>query len=73
MARVKVSKMPVDVRVSEVGRSLRNRYDNAYCLEAYAYACGYMESAFSRALALLPPKKREEFLSTLEHTVIDRH
>jgi hypothetical protein len=73
MARVKVSKVPVDVRVSDVARVLRESHKNAYSLEAYAYTCGYLESAFSRALALLPPKKREEFLSTLEHVVIDRH
>lgn len=66
MGRVKVSKVPVDVRVSEVSRMLREREKDAYSMEAYAYACGYLESSLVLALDLLPPGKRELFLARLE-------
>lgn len=66
MARVKVSKVPVDVRVSEVTRVLRESEKDAYSKEAYAYACGYLESTLVRVLDLLPPGQRELFLASLE-------
>lgn len=69
MARVKVSKVPVDVRVSEVTRILRESEKDAYSKEAYAYALGYMESTLVRVLDLLPPGKRELFLASLEKQV----
>lgn len=65
MARVKVSKVPVEKRISAVTQMLREREadggDNGY-----AYACGYLESTLVRALDLLPPGKRELFLASLE-------
>jgi hypothetical protein len=69
MGRVKVSKVPVDVRVSDVSRVLRESEKDAYSREAYAYACGYLESTLVRVLDLLPPGQRELFLASLEKQV----
>lgn len=69
MGRVKVSKVPVEARVSEVSHLLRSSEKDAYSKEAYAYACGYLESTLVRVLDLLPPGKRELFLASLEKQV----
>jgi hypothetical protein len=69
MGRVKVSKVPVDVRVSDVSRALRESEKDAYSREAYAFACGYLESTLVRVLDLLPPGQRELFLASLEKQV----
>lgn len=69
MARVKVSKVPVRARVSEVTRMLCESEKDAYSREAYAYACGYLESTLVRVLDLLPPGQRELFLASLEKQV----
>ncbi len=69
MGRVKVSKVPVNVRVSDVSRVLRESEKDAYSREAYAFACGYLESTLVRVLDLLPPGKRELFLASLEKQV----
>lgn len=69
MARVKVSKIPAEKRISEVSRMLRESEKDAYSKEAYAYALGYMESTLVRVLDLLPPGKRELFLASLEKQV----
>jgi hypothetical protein len=71
MARVKVSKVPVGERVSDVTRILRESGSEKfpYSREAFAYACGYLESTLKRALEMLPPGKREKFLADLEKQV----
>lgn len=69
MARVKVSKIPAEKRIGEVSRMLRESEKDAYSKEAYAYACGYLESTLVRVLDLLPPGKRELFLASLEKQV----
>lgn len=68
MARVKVSKIPVDKRISAVTQMLREREADG-ADHGCAYALGYMESTLVRALDLLPPGKRELFLASLEKQV----
>lgn len=65
MARVKVSKVPVEKRISAVTQWLREREADGTD-HGCAYALGYMESTLARALDLLPPGKREAFLADLE-------
>lgn len=65
MARVKVSKVPVERRLGEVVNLIRDR-EAAGSSDGYAYVTGYLESALKRALDLLPPGKRELFLASLE-------
>lgn len=65
MARVKVSKVPVEKRISNVTQWLREREADG-ADHGCAYALGYMESTLARALDLLPPGKRELFLASLE-------
>ena len=65
MARVKVSKVPVEKRISNVTQWLREREADG-ADQGCAYALGYLESTLARALDLLPPGKRELFLASLE-------
>ena len=67
MARVKVSKVPVEKRISNVTQMLREQGADAD--NGCGYALGYMETTLVRALDLLPPGKRELFLASLEKQV----
>jgi len=67
MARVKVSRVPVEKRISNVTQMLREQAPDSDT--GYGYALGYMESTLARALDLLPPGKRELFLTSLEKQV----
>lgn len=73
MARVKVSKVPVEKRLNAVVDVLRAKHlaDNPKTdhKDGYIYACGYLQSTLERALDLLPPGKRELFLASLEKQV----
>lgn len=73
MARVKVSKIPVEQRLNTVVAMLRDKHQaddtSADNKDGYIYACGYLQSTLERALELLPPGKRELFLASLEKQV----
>lgn len=66
MARVKVSKVPVEKRINDVVNILREREVVPGVIGGDSYALGYMQSSLELALDLLPPGKRELFLARLE-------
>ena len=67
MGRVRVSKVAPEARLAAITEILRA--DCKHPEAGWSYACGYLESAFARALDLLPPGKRELFLASLEKQV----